>query len=91
MARLPEIEDPTFGRFGKWNFDEENRQKLPKTHKPIEPFVFNNNVSELYSEIKKSDIKTIGTVNAEKFTWPINREQSIQLLHFFVTNCLQLF
>ena len=25
---------------GKWNFDEDNRQKLPKTHHPISPFLF---------------------------------------------------
>ena len=41
---------------GKWNYDEDNRKKLPKNHKPITPLVFNNNVSEIVAEIEKTDI-----------------------------------
>lgn len=76
---------------GKWNYDEDNRKKLPKNHKPITPLVFNNNVSEIVAEIHKTDIKTIGTIDAENFVWPINRKQSLELLDFFVTECLSLF
>ena len=76
---------------GKWNYDEDNRKKLPKNHKPITPLVFNNNVSEIIAEIHKTDIKTIGTIDAENFVWPINRKQSLELLDFFVTECLSLF
>jgi deoxyribodipyrimidine photolyase-related protein len=76
---------------GKWNYDEDNRKKLPKNHKPITPLVFNNNVSKILTEIQKTDIKTIGTIDAENFVWPINRKQSLELLDFFVTECLSLF
>ena len=76
---------------GKWNYDEDNRKKLPKNHKPITPLVFNNNVSEIVAEIHKTDIKTIGTIDAENFVWPINRKQSLELLDFFVSECLSLF
>jgi len=76
---------------GKWNFDEDNRQKLPKHHQPIAPFVFTNNVIKIEEEIKKANIKTIGTVDSQNFIWPINRVQSLQLLDFFVENCLPLF
>ena len=76
---------------GQWNYDGENRKKLPKEHKPIEPLVFNNNVSKIVQEIKKTNIKTIGTIDENNFVWPINREQSLQLLDFFVTECLHLF
>lgn len=76
---------------GKWNFDEDNRQKLPKEHKPTEPLLFVNNVTEIETELKKTTIKTIGTVDSKNFLWPINRAQSIQLLDFFVENCLPLF
>ncbi len=76
---------------GKWNFDEDNRQKLPKSHKPIMPLVFSNNVTEVENEIVKSKIKTIGKLNSKNFIWPINRKQSLELLDFFTTNCLQLF
>jgi deoxyribodipyrimidine photolyase-related protein len=76
---------------GQWNFDEENREKLPKDHRPIAPFLFSNNVVEIEKEIEKADIKTIGTVDAKNFIWPINRIQSLALLDFFVENCLALF
>jgi len=76
---------------GQWNYDGENRKKLPKDHKPTLPLVFNNDVSEIYNEITKTDIKTIGNIDDKNFVWPINREQSLQLLDFFATECLQLF
>ena len=76
---------------GKWNYDSDNRKKLPKNHKPTTPLVFNNNVSDVYNEILKTDIKTIGTINASNFVWPINRKQSLELLDFFLAECLHLF
>lgn len=76
---------------GQWNYDGENRKKLPKDHKPTPPLVFNINVTKIVQEIEKTDIKTIGNIDAENFVWPINRKQSLQLLDFFVTECLHLF
>jgi deoxyribodipyrimidine photolyase-related protein len=76
---------------GKWNYDGENRKKLPKDHKPTPPLVFHNDVSNIFNEIQKTDIKTIGNIDAEYFVWPINRKQSLELLDFFVTECLALF
>ena len=76
---------------GKWNYDSENRKKLPKNHKPTSPLVFNNDVSEIANQIKKTDIKTIGTIDASNFVWPINRKQSLELLDFFLAECLPLF
>ena len=76
---------------GKWNYDGENRKKLPKDHKPTSPLVFQNNVTKIVSEIQKTDIKTIGSIDAENFVWPVNRKQSLALLDFFVTECLALF
>ena len=76
---------------GKWNYDGENRRKLPKNHKPIAPLVFKNDVSSIFQEIKSTDINTIGTIDPINFFWPISRAQSLQLLDFFVTECLPLF
>ncbi|MBK9735246.1 MAG: cryptochrome/photolyase family protein [Saprospiraceae bacterium] len=77
--------------FGKWNFDEDNRQKLPKEHKPVIPFLCTNDVSAIEEEIIKAKVKTIGTVDSKNFIWPINRTQSLELLDFFTENCLSLF
>ncbi len=76
---------------GKWNFDESNRQKLPKKHLSVSPLIFSNDVSDIEKELLKSKIKTIGTINSKAFIWPVNREQSLQLLDFFIENCLKLF
>jgi deoxyribodipyrimidine photolyase-related protein len=76
---------------GKWNYDSENRKKLPKNHKPTSPLVFKNDVSEIVNQLQKTDVKIIGTIDASNFVWPINRKQSLQLLDFFATHCLELF
>lgn len=85
------IEDGDKPINGKWNFDEENREKLPKAHKPISPLLFENDLTPIANEINKAKIKTIGSVDSKHFVWPINREQSLALLDFFVANCLPLF
>jgi deoxyribodipyrimidine photolyase-related protein len=76
---------------GQWNFDAENRKKLPTNHKATAPHVFNNDVSEILVEIKKANVNTIGNINKSNFIWPINRKQSLELLDFFVKECLPLF
>lgn len=76
---------------GQWNYDDENRKKIPKNHKPTAPLVFNNNVSTIIEEISKTTIKTMGTIDSTNFIWPINRKQSLELLVFFVAECLPLF
>ena len=52
---------------GQWNYDSDNRKKLPKNHKPIDPLVFNNDVPAIYDEIIKSNVATIGTIDVKKF------------------------
>ena len=76
---------------GQWNYDGDNRKKLPKGHKPPAPLVFNNDVSNIVKDLEKTDIITIGTINPFLFVWPINRTQSLQLLDFFVKECLPFF
>ena len=76
---------------GKWNYDGDNRKKLPKDQKPTSPLVFQTDVSEIHSEIHKTNIKTIGTIDSKDFVWPTTRAQSLELLDFFATECLALF
>ncbi|MDN3677536.1 cryptochrome/photolyase family protein [Flavobacterium paronense] len=76
---------------GQWNYDGDNRKKLPKNHKPTLPLVFNNDVTEIFNQIQKTNIKTIGSIDAANFVWPINRKQSLELLDFFLEQCLPLF
>lgn len=76
---------------GQWNFDADNRKKLPAGHRPVAPLMFTNDVSTLCNELNIAKITTIGTIHPERFIWPISREQSLELLSYFIQHCLQWF
>ncbi|WP_316763184.1 cryptochrome/photolyase family protein [Pedobacter aquatilis] len=76
---------------GQWNFDVENRKKLPKNHKPNPPLLFQNDARKQFQRITAAKIKTIGKIDAQYLEWPINRAQSLKLLKYFCENGLQLF
>lgn len=76
---------------GKWNFDADNRKKIPANHFVTSPLLFANDTSEIEKELQKAEVKTIGNVDSKNFLWPINRSQSLELLTFFVEHCLPLF
>ena len=76
---------------GQWNYDADNRKKLPKNHRPVEPLTFDKDVSEIYDLVQNQEIKTIGRVNPKAFIWATTRAEGLQLLDFFVENCLELF
>jgi len=76
---------------GKWNFDADNRKKIPANHVVSLPLIFSNDTSEIEIEIQKANVKTIGNVNSKQFLWPKNRSQSLELLDFFVEHCLPFF
>lgn len=76
---------------GKWNYDSDNRKKLPVYHKPIAPLVFDHDVSSIVDEIQIGNINTIGNIPENQLVWPINRKESLALLDFFVQECLPLF
>ncbi len=76
---------------GQWNYDGENRKKLPAGHKPVAPLLLQNNVQDIVEEIGITNIKTIGTIDVNAFSWPIDRQQSLALLNFFLKECLPMF
>lgn len=76
---------------GRWNFDHENRKKIPKSHAVTQPKLFHNDVEEVFNMIQDSGIQTIGSVDLKSFFWPIDRVQSLELLRFFVKECLPWF
>lgn len=77
--------------YDKWNFDEDNRQKLPKNYTLTKPLLFENDLTVIEQEIRKTTVLTIGSVDAQHFIWPIDRTQALQLLDFFVEKCLPCF
>ncbi len=76
---------------GQWNYDSDNRKKLPASHQATAPLVFRNDVTSISAALSRTTVATIGMIDAKNFVWPINRKQSLELLEFFATQCLPLF
>lgn len=76
---------------GKWNFDQTNRKKLPKSHKPVSPKLFKRDVSDIIKLLADQKVKTIGRIDAKNFIWPVTRKEGEEMLDFFVEECLPLF
>ncbi|MEL6811648.1 MAG: cryptochrome/photolyase family protein [Bacteroidota bacterium] len=76
---------------GQWNFDHSNRKKWKGT--PNVPSLNETaiNVSNLTALLESQNIKTIGTINAESFTWPTTRESSLEILNHFCQELLEHF
>jgi len=76
---------------GKWNFDHSNRNKY-KGEVPVPAIKnFNQNVSAVLEEVRKSGVRTFGTINPENFQWPISREESLEILKHFCLHLLEHF
>ena len=76
---------------GQWNFDQENRK--PWKGKPVLPksWDFSHDYSELWDEIQKSGVKTIGNPSAKNFPWPADRTEALEQLKLFIKNGLPHF
>ena len=79
-------------RGGRWNYDGENRQKLKPADIAAlpEPLLFANPAGKILKRIKAQNINTIGHTT-ESLLWPVDRQQSLQLLQFFCEHCLPNF
>ena len=76
---------------GKWNFDQNNRNKY-KNEVPIPfPLEFHKDVKELVSEIENQGIETMGSIDASNFNWPTSRSESLQLISYFCEHLLPYF
>lgn len=76
---------------GKWNYDAENRKKLPEKFIVPTPKTYKRNVKELVEVLKNQQVKTIGNIDEENFIWPVTRDENLELLDYFANNLLPLF
>ncbi len=76
---------------GRWNFDQENRKKIPKNQNIPSPLSFQRDVSELARLLNTMQVETIGRLGPNDFNWPVTREENLQLLDHFVRNQLKWF
>jgi deoxyribodipyrimidine photolyase-related protein len=76
---------------GKWNYDQDNRNKFRDPLMLQEAKVFPKNVSEITVLISKMKVETIGSIDEKKFDWPISREESLEVLDYFCEKLLDNF
>lgn len=74
---------------GQWNYDSKNRKKYPKKFAAPETLLFKNDVKDIFEMLSATDVKTIGEIkDPSTFNYPINRDQSLDLLDFFLEKLL---
>lgn len=76
---------------GRWNYDAENRKKLPKNQALPEVLTFRRDVHEIMQMLEKMQVNTIGRVEVAQFDWAVTRAESLQLLNHFVVHRLANF
>jgi deoxyribodipyrimidine photolyase-related protein len=76
---------------GQWNFDKDNRKKWTGSPKVPDDFPIKNDISSIINSIHKQGIKYIGTNIDNHILFPINREQSLEVLHYFFNYLLPNF
>jgi deoxyribodipyrimidine photolyase-related protein len=76
---------------GEWNYDEENRKKLPKNHPvpTITSFEPDEITREVLEEVEELFPDHIGS--SEGFGYAVTREQALQLLNEFIDERLDEF
>lgn len=76
---------------GRWNYDKENRKKLPKSVEiPAFPS-FQRDAGEIVELLQQMNVETIGRVEAARFDWAVTREECLEVLEHFVQVRLQNF
>lgn len=76
---------------GRWNFDHDNRQRPPKDHVPPPPLLFDHDLRDIEAMLRSAGVRTIGTVDAAHFPWPLDRAESLALLRYFIAHLLPHF
>lgn len=76
---------------GRWNYDHENRKALPQGARVPPPHLFSHDVGPLTRLLESCRVKTMGSIDPQALPWPLNRDESLQLLDSFLNNCLDDF
>ena len=76
---------------GQWNYDKDNRKKLPESVKIPDRNSRINDVSGLVEMIQSAGVKTIGSIDAQNYRWPITRREALADLDIFCKRFLKNF
>ncbi len=77
---------------GRWNYDAENRKKLPDSLAiPPVPEPDPQPVAEILEVIHRMGVKTIGTIDPSRFIWPVTPKAAHHILTDFLQHRLRYF
>ncbi len=76
---------------GRWNYDAENRKKLPDNQLIPKMRTFKRAVGTIVKMLENYNIKTIGKIDVDHFEWAVTREENLQVLQVFVQQRLAKF
>ncbi|RZS95155.1 cryptochrome/photolyase family protein [Cecembia calidifontis] len=76
---------------GRWNYDQENRNKFKDPLLLVPPKRHQKDVSELLRMIQIQGIQTIGSIDDNHIDWPVSREESLELVEHFCQFLLPYF
>ena len=76
---------------GQWNFDHDNRKKLPSNAVIFTTALELTDQTAVYEEIQRAQLKTIGEIVSTEFSWTVTRTAALELLQAFVDQALPLF
>lgn len=76
---------------GQWNFDHDNRSKYNGEVPLIDPISFRKDVTDVLRDLEAQGIKTMGSLDATHFNWPITRGEAKETLRYFCEHLLPHF
>ncbi|MFN7118349.1 MAG: cryptochrome/photolyase family protein [Saprospiraceae bacterium] len=76
---------------GRWNYDAENRKKLPDNQPIPNTLTFERDATSIVKMLENFNIKTLGKIDAAHFSWAVTREENLQVLQEFVQRRLAKF
>lgn len=75
----------------QWNFDADNRARLPRNATLPAPLMFATDVSDIDQMLNRHRVKTLGVADPTALLWPVSRAQSRALLQYFLEHLLPAF
>ena len=76
---------------GAWNFDQENRKRLPSTVVVPDPVRYAHQIGPIVELLAAHGVATMGSVDENAWEWPVTREEALGALADFVERRLHLF
>jgi len=76
---------------GDWNYDAENRKKFPQKEDVPESYSQTRDVTDMVEMIRESGVESMGSIQADQFSWPVTQKEADEALQFFLEQLLPKF